>query len=184
MDSAWAVWAGMILLAVAAGPAAPADPSPRDDKKADAKSLLPITVREEQGGIAGTSVTEWTVDKDGKWKVAHFTVRGGAEVDGSRTEKTGTLTREQLAKLTEQIAKLDPARLPKQMGTAGTVNPHNFIVQVGDTKVTIAGVPPRIDDTPKKNILQAAPAGDARAADEWRRAAEIVQAVIDATSPG
>ncbi len=179
MDSFWVLGAIVVGFALSADQPTPAGPGP----KAGKKPLLPITVREEQGGIAGTSVREWTVDKTGKWKLARYTVRGGKEVADSRSEKTGMLTPKQLADLTERLTKHDPAGLSKQLGTAEKVNPHSYFLEFGDSKVTIAGVPPRTSGTAKANILEAAPSADRKAKDEWRRAGETVQAVIDATTP-
>jgi hypothetical protein len=150
-----------------------------------AKSPWPIVVRESQGGIAGESVTEWKLEMSGAWTVATYVVVNGKEMAGTRKSKTGRMTPEQLKKLKEQLtaAKLDG--VPAQLGTAEKVNPHTYRMQLGNEhEFLLAGTPSRVEGTAKANILGAAPAANVKDADQWKKAAEGIQAVIDATAVG
>src|SRR4051812_1385478 len=85
-------WACFGILTVAT--ASPTSPPTEPAEKAE-KAIWPIRLREEQAGIAGTTVMQWTVEKDGKWTLAQCTLSRGKEVEGSRSEKSGKLTPEQ-----------------------------------------------------------------------------------------
>ena len=149
----------------------------------DGKNLKEsLVLREEQGGIAGTSVTEWTIEKDGKWTLAQFLVAGnGKEQDGTRQKTAGQLKPTELTKLVERLAADNMLDLPATLGTAAKINPHNYVLHFGKKKITLSGAQPRIDNNLKANVLSAVPDTDPTTADV-KRLAEIVNLVVSLTA--
>lgn len=144
---------------------------------------FPVKLREEQAGISGTNVTEWTVEKDGKWRWSSFTLSGGKVLEGSQAQKSGELSKEQLATMLANISKQKPSDLPERLGSPVKVNAHNYVIQIGRKKLTVMGLPPRLGDDVKENILEAAPKQDIAVQQAWNRAAEIGGAITSKIKP-
>jgi hypothetical protein len=138
----------------------------------------PLQLREEQGGIAGTSVSTWTVEPSGPWSYTEALVRGGKEVPESRSEKKGTLTQEQLASLARVLAAEDLAGLPAQIGAEPSgVNPHSYTLTFGKVRSTVAGVAARRGGCLRANILEGTAEGKTTESSPRLRFAKLAQAL-------
>jgi len=102
-----------------------------DDKEHKLKDTL--KVRDLQGGFAGLTGKQYTIQPSGKW--AEYSIRG----NNATPTRNGALSKKDLAKLAAEVAKYDPGTL-KSTGKA-KVNPHVITVTYGKTtaKLTTAG---------------------------------------------
>lgn len=178
MIAAWNLLFGCVL----AGVFAADERQYRTGKEGHQQLKETLTVREEQGGVAGTSVKEWTVRPSGKWVFAQYLNRGEKEAAGSRSQKTGMLTQKQLAELGDRLSRHDLLGLPENLGQRAKVNPHQYTLQFGKKQTVIAGVPPRTEGKAEANIIGAAPKDAKEEAARWKRAAQLVQTVIELTT--
>jgi hypothetical protein len=112
-------------------------PAGADDTKAALKETL--TVKDVQGGFAGFTGKQWTVEPSGKWKVY--------EVFNERlTEKAGgELKKEQLTELARELEKYRLADLSSK--GKETTNPHVITISQGKKSVRLT-LPPG-DSLPK-----------------------------------
>ncbi len=92
-----------------------------EDYLKDGKLTERLVVKDVQGGFAGFTGTQWTVQPDGKWEEARVFNRK-VEV-----KRSGTLGKKELAALADELKKYDPATL-KDTGKV-SANPH--VVTVG-----------------------------------------------------
>jgi len=89
----------------------------------DARLPEKLVVKELQGGFAGLSGKQWTIDTDGKWEEADVS-RGKATA-----ARSGTLGAKEIEALAAQLKKYDAGAL-KDEGKAGT-NPKVVTVSYG-----------------------------------------------------
>jgi hypothetical protein len=136
----------------------------------------PLTLREEQGGIAGITGTMWVIEPSGQWRVVRFS----PHKDGTEklvTRQSGKLTPEQLTALAKSLASRDLVGLPEMTGRENKINRHCYILKFGQKTATLAGVPPRRNLTITESIRKAAPAKEQADAAVWDRFAHLAQAV-------
>jgi len=145
-----------------------------------------LQLREEQNGIAGTNVYLWTVEPSGAWNYTEYLLRRGKEAPGTRTEKKGALSQEQLQGLAQVLMAQDLDGLPNKLGpkTSG-VNRHTYTLQFGKAKsVTLEGASPRRGSNLRENILDASPGTRASEAPARARFANIAQAIQERLQEG
>jgi hypothetical protein len=145
----------------------------KDGRKALAH---PLSLHEEQEGIAGKTATVWTIDPSGKWKVA----RVRYNKDGSEREtpvKSGALSPEELAALAKVLSDHDLAGLPDKTGREPKVNPHRLIIKFGQQKAALEGLPARRNLSLADLIRRSAPTNEKATAGVWERFAQVAQAV-------
>jgi hypothetical protein len=108
---------------------------------ADDKLREKLVVKELQGGFAGLTGKQWTIDKDGKWQEANVVRQKATLV------RKGTLGKKELASLVSELKKYDPATL-KSEGKAET-NPKVIGVSYGKTSADLTLKPAA--ELPKPN---------------------------------
>jgi hypothetical protein len=153
------------------------DPDAYLTEKDGRKALKePLSLREEQGGIAGMTGTVWSIEPSGQWRVARFRY----DADGAERQtpvRGGTVSREQLEALARVLASQNLAELPEKAGREGTVNPHRVTIRFGPKAATLEGLPARRNLTVAELIRKSAPAPDQADAGVWERFAQLAQAV-------
>jgi hypothetical protein len=136
----------------------------------------PLTLREEQGGIAGITGTEWTIEPSGQWRVARFS----PNKDGTErlsTLRSGTLSPADLESLARTLDGQDLAGLPEKTGPEAKANPHRITLRFGKKTATLEGCPPRRTPSIAENIRKAANAVPGADAAVWERFANVAHAV-------
>jgi hypothetical protein len=137
-----AVLIPLLLGVVAASAVAdhPDDYLVRKDRTVTLKETL--TMIEEQGGIAGKTVTTWTVQPSGEWtRVKEVPRRKGQATPAEK--ESGKLTQEQLIDLAGEMAAQGWSKLPARVGEPAKVNPHRYVLIFGDRRTALEGVPAR-----------------------------------------
>ena len=111
-----------------------------DDYLKDGKLTQPLKLTQLQGGFAGFTGYEYTIEPDGTWtSVSLFNKKATPKANGKLTAKQ----REALAAL---LAKNEVAKLPAKSGTQPGANPHTITIEFGKTKATLVGqTPPKVD---------------------------------------
>jgi hypothetical protein len=116
----------------------------------DGKLAQPLEIRDVQGGFAGFTGTYIKVDAEGKWS------RGKAQNDKLTEESTGTLSKEDLAKLAKALAGHDLLNL-KNQGKPST-NPHVVKIVFGKHEAVwnmgTAAKLPKYDPKAKDSVEQ------------------------------
>src|SRR5262249_11771952 len=116
----------LVVFALSA-PAAPPDRAlTRDGKLAG-----PLVVRDAQGGVAGFTGREWSLDASGTFTVA--TVRNGK----ARVEAKGSLAHAELAALAKELARCDAAKELAPAKAFQGANPRVVSVKVGGKEFTL-----------------------------------------------
>jgi hypothetical protein len=100
-----------------------------------------LTLKESQGGFAGTTGTVWTVHADCSFTVSRF-----VNVTVSEPHKRGNLTPEQQAALAKLLSEKAVSTLPAAMGNAPQVNAHQITLQ-HDGKTSVLTLGPGTTDT-------------------------------------
>src|SRR4051812_32267491 len=109
-----------------------------------------VTLKEEQGGIAGKQVSAWEIDAKGAWKMSRFRLdMEGKEIADSRTDKTGKLSEEKHKDFLELIAK--NKELPIRLGKEEPINPHRYTLTIGKAQTILDGSPPRRGPIPVRD---------------------------------
>jgi hypothetical protein len=128
---------------------------PEDYLTKDGELKEKIEVVDVQGGFAGFTGTAWTIEPSGKWTTARvFNQKRDME-------KTGALTKDQLAKLAKELAAYDLSSL-KGFGKPVT-NPHQVTVRWGKQEATLIVAPGGALPKPGTDSLDARYAGIASA---------------------
>ncbi len=112
----------------------------------DGKLAQTLEVSDLQGGFAGFTGRQWTVEPSGQWTVARV-INKKVEV-----EQKGTLTKEELAELAKQLATYELAKLENKTDGKPMANPHVITIKWGKQESTLtlaAGSPVPVPD-PKK----------------------------------
>jgi hypothetical protein len=136
----------------------------------------PLTLREEQEGIAGTTGTVWTIEPSGQWRVARM------RHDRDGTERltplrSGKLPPDRMEALAKVLAERNLTGMPEKIGREAKVNPHRVTLKFGQKTATIEGLPARRNLTVAELIRKSTPANEQAAADVWDRFAHMAQAV-------
>jgi hypothetical protein len=103
---------------------------------------------ELQGGFAGFTGVQYTIDPDGSWAAE-------AVFNQKRTAKgKGKLSAKEVERLAAVLAKYGLATLPAKSGQQPGANPHTVTVEFGERKASLVGrVPPRLDpDNPAGTV--------------------------------
>ncbi|MCI0460043.1 MAG: hypothetical protein L0Z62_24085 [Gemmataceae bacterium] len=102
-----------------------------------------LEVRDVQGGFAGFTGRQWTIEPSGKWTV-HRVLNKPVEEEGK-----GELSKEQLAALAAELARYGLKDLPTKKLGRPMANPHEVTIKFGKqtARLTLgAGQPlPKID---------------------------------------
>jgi hypothetical protein len=148
------------LLAVAALSAAAGEQA-ADYLTKDGKLRQKLEVRDVQGGFAGFTGKQWTVEPDGKWTV-HRVLNKPVELEGK-----GELTKEQLAALTAELARYGLKGLPGKKVGRPMANPHVVTITYGKQASTLtlgAGqMLPKVDPDKPRATVEGRYAGIVRA---------------------
>lgn len=96
----------------------------------DAKLPEKVVVKDLQGGFAGLTGKQWTIETDGKWEEATVGPR-----DKVTVVRSGTLKKEQIEALAKELKTYDAGKL-KDEGKVGT-NPKVFSVSYGKSEAKL-----------------------------------------------
>ncbi len=119
------------LLLAAAALSAGAGEQASDYLTKDGQLLQSLEVRDVQGGFAGFTGKQWTVEPSGKWTVQRVRNKP-IEVEGK-----GELTKEQLAALAAELARYGLKGLPDSKPARPMANPHVVTITFGKQKATL-----------------------------------------------
>jgi hypothetical protein len=136
----------------------------------------PLTLREEQEGIAGTTGTVWTIEPSGEWRVARLR----HNKDGTERLmplRSGKLSPDRMEALAKVLADRNLVGMPEKTGREAKVNPHRVKLKFGQKTATLEGLPARRNLTVAELIRKSAPANEQAAAAVWDRFAHMAQAV-------
>jgi hypothetical protein len=97
----------------------------------DGRLTQRLEVRDVQGGFAGFTGRQWTVEPSGKWTV-HRVRNKPVEVEAS-----GELSKDQLAALAKELARYGLRDLPTQKLKRPMANPHVVTVKFGKHTATL-----------------------------------------------
>lgn len=150
----------------------------------DGRPMLkqPLTLRDEQGGVAGYSGTIWTIAPSGQWREERFLKRGDNE---RRTPlRSGVLSADQLVQLARALNAHNLAGLPGRAGKDAKVNPHNVVLMFGSQSAMLTGVPPRKGKDLAESIRAGVPDRESLESQVWDRFAHLVQAVVASCKDG
>lgn len=178
MSSVAAVSAALLAVSMVASPGFSSDEPGAYLTESQGRKMLkePLTVREEQGGIAGITGTVWTVEPSGEWKVSKFR-RDGEGTDHLTPVRTGKLSRAEIDDLAKSLAHGDLAGLPEKSGREAKVNPHNVLIQFGKKTAALEGLPARRVPSVAAHIRKSAPSNEEAGTGVWERFAHITEAV-------
>jgi hypothetical protein len=170
--------AALVLVGMMAGAGYGGDLNSYLGEKEGRKALKePLTLREEQGGIAGITGTVWTIEPSGQWRVAQFS----PNKDGTERLKpvrSGTLSPADLESLARTLDAQDLAGLPERAGPEAKINPHRITLRFGQKTATLQGLPQaRPNLSMAENIRKAATAIRGVDSAVWERFANVVHAV-------
>jgi hypothetical protein len=101
-----------------------------------------------QGGFAGFTGVQYTIDPDGSWTAeAVFNQKG-------TPKGKGKLSAKEVERLAAALEKYGLATLPAKSGQQPGANPHTVTVEFGDRKASLVGrAPPRLDpDNPAGTV--------------------------------
>lgn len=173
---------GSLLTAAARSADGPADYLTGEGSSVRLKA--PLILREEQGGIAGTTGTIRTIQENGEWSLVEFQTNSEG-VEEKKTIKSGRLSPEGLTALASDLAKQDLTGLPEKLGEDEPVNPHRVIIQFGPKRTTLSGVAPRLEEgeTTQAVILKSASGRGIAAEKFWKRCADVADAVESRVAP-
>jgi hypothetical protein len=104
-----------------------------DDYLKDGKLTHPLKVVQLQGGFAGFTGTEYTIEPDGTWTTASVFNKKITPKD------KGKLTAKELETLAGLLAKNELAKLPAKSGKQPGANPHTITIEFGKTKAALVG---------------------------------------------
>ena len=128
------------------------------DKNGGVELKYAIDLKDEQGGVAGSSVAEWNIKPGGQWRYLEYSVRDRQTVE-MLEEKSGALSQKQLILLGKALDENDPLGLPAKLGDGSKTNPHELTFSFGDARAKVVGLPTRRGQSLKEIILNAPPSG-------------------------
>jgi hypothetical protein len=140
----------LFLTAAALGAGAGVQPS--DYLTKDGQLRQALEVRDVQGGFAGFTGRQWTVEPSGKWTV-HRVLNKPVEVEGK-----GELSKEQLASLAAELARYGLKDLPSVKPGQPMANPHVVTIKFGKQTASLtlgAGQSlPKVDPNKPRATIQ------------------------------
>lgn len=106
----------------------------------DGKLAHTLRITQLQGGFAGFTGMEFTVEPDGSWSTA-------AVFNKKTTPKgKGKLSAKELETLVSLLAKNEVDKLPAKAGKQPGANPHTIAIEFGKTRASLVGqTPPKVD---------------------------------------
>lgn len=119
-----------------------------DDYIKDGKLTHKLKITQLQGGFAGFTGIEYTIDPDGAWAAASV-------FNKKLTPKAkGDLTAKELESLAATLAKYELAKLPAKSGKQPGANPHTITIEFGKHKAILVGqTPPKLNkDNPTGSV--------------------------------
>jgi hypothetical protein len=90
-----------------------------------------LMIKDVQGGFAGFTGKAWTIQPNGEWTLANVFN------EKLTVDQKGTLTKEQLATLAEELAKYNLSSLETKSEGKAMANPHNVLIKWGKREVTL-----------------------------------------------
>jgi hypothetical protein len=113
-----------------------------DDYIKDGKLTHTLKITQLQGGFAGFTGFEYTIEPDGAWTSASvFKMK-------ATPKNNGKLTAKELETLAAILAKNELDKLPAKAGKQPGANPHQITIEFGKTKAQLVGqTPPKVDAT-------------------------------------
>ena len=97
---------------------------------------MPLTVKDTQDGVAGTTGTVWTIGPDCTFRISRLFGQQVAE-----PHRSGSLTPEQQARLSAILAAAAVPELPARMGEVTRVNARRITAEY-DGKVSVLSLGP------------------------------------------
>ena len=169
--------AALVLVGVATGPEARGGELGDYLVDKEGRKVLkePLTLREQQDGFAGKGGTVWTVEPSGRWHVSRF--RSGQDGERLTPLRDGTLSATELEDLAKALVAQDLAGLPEKTGTEPRVNARLVVLKFGQKTATLAGIPPRRDQSLAETIRKGAAAQKPDDPGVWERFARVSQAI-------
>ena len=111
-----------------------------DDYIKDGKLTQPLKITQLQGGFAGFTGFEYTIQPDGAWATASLFKQKATPKDN------GKLSAKELEAVAEILAKNDLDKLPAKTGKQPGANPFTLAIEFGKTKANYVGQgPPKLD---------------------------------------
>jgi hypothetical protein len=146
-----------------------ANPEIADSVSEELKETL--TLRVEQGGIAGTNVITWEISPSGKWRVI-------SERPKAKTEElSGTLSQDQLERVAKELHDQNIHSLPDKIGEESKVNPSKLVLKYGTKESVVFGMPTRRLDR-MKSAIESQASKDERHGEDLRRIATLVELIV------
>jgi len=109
---------------------------PEPGRAEDCASGNMLTLKDSQGGFAGTTGSVWVIGADCRFTVARF-----INADVKEPHQRGQLTAKQQGILTALLADKAVANLPAAVGEPAPVNPHTITLEYAG-KVSILHLAP------------------------------------------
>jgi hypothetical protein len=106
----------------------------------DGKLTQKLKITQLQGGFAGFTGFEYTIEPDGTWSSASLFKQK------STPKNNGKLTAKELESLAALLKKNDVEKLPAQSGKRPGANPHTITIEFGKAKASLVGqMAPKFD---------------------------------------
>ncbi|MBM3996027.1 MAG: hypothetical protein FJ303_18025 [Planctomycetes bacterium] len=126
---------GLCLTVVVGFSSAGDEPLTKDGKLAHALKITQL-----QGGFAGFTGVEYTIEPDGTWATASVFRQKLTPKD------KGKLSDKELRAIIGLLAKNEFQKLPAKSGKQPGANPHTITIEYGKFKATLVGqMPPKVD---------------------------------------
>jgi hypothetical protein len=116
--------------------------SSADDYIKDGKLTHTLKITQLQGGFAGFTGFEYTIEPNGAWTSASvFRMK-------TTPKNNGKLSAKELESLAAILSKNELDKLPAKSGKQPGANPHTIAIEFGKTKANLVGQsPPKVDGT-------------------------------------
>jgi hypothetical protein len=125
-----------------------------DDYFKAGKLTQTLKITQLQGGFAGFTGFEYTIEPDGTW--------ASASVFRQKTtpKDKGKLSAKELEAVAAILAKNELDKLPPKSGKQPGANPHTITIEFGKTKAVLVGqTPPKVDANNPKGTVESRFAG-------------------------
>jgi hypothetical protein len=128
---------------------------------------------DSQEGFAGATGTVWAIEPSGAWREARFF---NEKIDSP--DREGQLTDDELQRVVDTLERMKLGSLPPQLGRDVKVNPHTFVLEIGEHR-SVLRLRPGETLSPGTE-----PEGSALQREQWRRFAAIAREILAVTSQG
>lgn len=125
-----------------------------DDYIKDGKLTQTLKITQLQGGFAGFTGFEYTIEPDGTSATASVFRQKTTPKD------KGKLSAKELEAVAAILAKNELDKLPPKSGKQPGANPHTITIEFGKTKAVLVGqTPPKVDPTNPMSTVESRFAG-------------------------